>query len=309
MRLLVTGFLGPFFVAAVVLAQPVRPHILGVAHISILVSDLDRARSFYKGFLGFGEAFSLDRADGSISSAFIKVNDYQYIEITPGLKPGEDRLSGISFYTDDAQRLRAYLASRGVVVPDEVHTSRTGDLTFHFNDPDRHRIEVVQYVPNGRAMLERGRLISDTRISTRIAHVGILVGDGKAAVDFYGGILGFQETLRGSSTGTVLSWINMRVPDGDDGVEFMLYQHEPPMGRRGMEHHLCLETPSIPAALEILGASPYAKGYDRPFEIVIGSNRRRHVNLFDPDGTRTELMEPFTVDGKPAVSSTAPLPH
>lgn len=303
------GFLGPFFLAAVVLAQPVRPHILGIAQISILTSDPDRARSFYKDFLGFDEAFSQDHDDVSISSVFIKVNDYQYIEITPGLKPGEDRLNGISFYTDDAQRMRAYLTSRGVVVPDEVHISRTGDLTFHFSDPDQHRIEVVQYVPNGWVMREKGRFISDTRISTRIAHVGILVGDGKAAVDFYGGILGFQETLRGSSAGTVLSWINMRVPDGADGVEFMLYQHEPPAERRGMEHHLCLETPSIPAALEILRARPYAKNYDRPFEIVIGSNRKRHVNLFDPDGTRTELMEPFTVDGKPAVSSTAPLPR
>jgi lactoylglutathione lyase len=32
------------------------------------------------------------------------------------------------------------------------------------------------------------------------------------------------------------------------------------------------------------------------------------VNLFDPDGTRVELMEPNTIDGKPAPSSTAPPP-
>lgn len=304
-----TGFLGPLFVATVVLAQPVRPHILGVAQISILVSDLDRARAFYEDFLGFAEPFSFGRADGPIRSAFIKVDDFQYIEITSGLKPDEDRLSGIAFYTDDASGLRAYLASRGVAAADEVHTGATGDLTFHFNDLDGHRIEVIQYMPKGWAMRNKGRFRGDTRISTHIAHVGVLVGDGKAAVDFYGGVLGFQETLRGSSTGTVLSWINMRVPDGTDGVEFMLYEHQPPAGRRGMEHHLCLETPNIPVALETLRARPNARSYGRPFEIVTGSNRRRHVNLFDPDGTRTELMEPFTVDGKPAVSSTAPLPH
>jgi hypothetical protein len=27
----------------------------------------------------------------------------------------------------------------------------------------------------------------------------------------------------------------------------------------------------------------------------IGRNNRWQLNLFDPDGTRTELMEPFTV--------------
>jgi len=43
-------------------------------------------------------------------------------------------------------------------------------------------------------------------------------------------------------------------------------------------------------------------------EIRTGTNRKRQMNLFDPDGTRTELMEPRTVDGKPAVSSTAPAP-
>jgi len=305
----VIGFMGHLLVAALVWAQPVRPHIWGIARISILVSDLNRARTYYEDFLGFSEPFSLDRADGSVSSAFIEVGDYQYIELAPGLKPDQDRLSGIAFYTDDAPRMRAYLASRGVAVPGEVHNGWTGDLTFTFDDPDHHKIEIVQYTPNGWAMREKGRFIQDTRISTRIAHVGMLVGDGRVAVGFYGGILGFQETLRGSSTGTVLSWINMRVPDGTDGVEFMLYKDEPPAGQRGMAHHLCLETPSVPAALRILRARPYAKSYNRPLTIVTGSNRRRHVNLFDPDGTRTELMEPFTVDGKPAVSSTAPLPH
>ena len=32
-------------------------------------------------------------------------------------------------------------------------------------------------------------------------------------------------------------------------------------------------------------------------------------NLFDADGTRTEVMEPITVDGVPAKSSDAPPPH
>jgi hypothetical protein len=32
------------------------------------------------------------------------------------------------------------------------------------------------------------------------------------------------------------------------------------------------------------------------------------VNLYDPDGTRVELMEPFTADGKPVTPSAAPPP-
>jgi lactoylglutathione lyase len=48
--------------------------------------------------------------------------------------------------------------------------------------------------------------------------------------------------------------------------------------------------------------------YNRPLEIATGINRKRQLNLWDPDGTRVELMEPRTVDGVPAPSSTAPPP-
>jgi lactoylglutathione lyase len=44
-------------------------------------------------------------------------------------------------------------------------------------------------------------------------------------------------------------------------------------------------------------------------EIRTGTNRKRQLNLFDPDGTRSELMEPKTVDGKPVPPATAPPPR
>ena len=40
----------------------------------------------------------------------------------------------------------------------------------------------------------------------------------------------------------------------------------------------------------------------------IGTNRKRLLNIIDPDGTRSELMEPTTVDGTPTPSSNAPAP-
>jgi hypothetical protein len=47
----------------------------------------------------------------------------------------------------------------------------------------------------------------------------------------------------------------------------------------------------------------------KPMEIHIGVNRKRQINVYDPDGTRIELMEPNTVDGKPAPDSATPVPH
>jgi len=58
----------------------------------------------------------------------------------------------------------------------------------------------------------------------------------------------------------------------------------------------------------ILEARRAKAGYERPMDIRTGVNRKRQCNLYDPDGTRVELMEPNTVDGKPAPSSTLPPP-
>jgi hypothetical protein len=71
---------------------------------------------------------------------------------------------------------------------------------------------------------------------------------------------------------------------------------------------LCLEVPSVAAAVTELEAKPYRKQYTRALEPKVGINRKRQVNLFDPDGTRTELMEGVTIDGKPTPPSTAPPP-
>ena len=136
------------------------------------------------------------------------------------------------------------------------------------------------------------------------------MGNLEAAANFYGGILGCHETWRGNSlNSTTLNWVNMRVPDGDNHVEFMLYKEIPPPDRRGAEHHICLVVPDIEKAVATLEARPARKGYAREMKIVLGVDNKRQVGLFDPDGTRVEMMEINPVDGKAAPSSTLPPPR
>jgi catechol 2,3-dioxygenase-like lactoylglutathione lyase family enzyme len=301
-----------FILAAALLAQaqtPERPRILGIAHVALRVSDIEKSRAFYKDFLGFDEPFSLSNPDGSLSLTFIKINDQQYIELFPGPDPAADRLHHLALQTDDAERMRLYLAAHGVKVPDHTPKGRIGNLNFNITDPDGHTVEIVEYAPAGWSMRENGKFMPSGRISPHILHAGILVGDLGAAMRFYGGILGMREIWRGSSDGKTLSWVNLQVPDGGDYIEFMLYRSLPAPGRRGVEHHIALESPSVTAALASLEARPYREAYSRPLEPRTGINRRRQLNLFDPDGTRTELMEPVTVDGKPVPPSEAPPPH
>lgn len=304
-------FLAPLALAACLCAQtqPVRrPPITGVAHIALYVKDVQAARNFYTGLLGYQECFDLKNPDGSLSLTFIKINDRQYIELFPERAAGTDRLAHISIETTDAAQMRLYLASKGVQVPGSVPKGRIGNSNFNVKDPDGHTVEIVQYEPAGWSVRERGRFLPAERVSARMLHVGILVGSLGKSLAFYHGILGFQETWRGTRDPKALSWVNVRVPEGSDYIELMLYKELPAETSRGSQHHIALEVPDMDAALRRLTPRALATGYRRPLEVRTGVNRRRQLNLFDPDGTRTELMEPRTVDGLAPPVSAAPPP-
>ena len=286
-----------------------RPPITGVAHISLFVHNIEQSRHFYKDFLGYEEPFQLDKPDGGLSLTFIKINDRQYIELVPETQAGTDRLGHISVETTDADAMRRYLGSRGIKVPDTTPTGRIGNANFNVKDPDGHTLEIVQYLPTGWGAREKGKYLGPNRISDRMAHLGILVGSLDAAKKFYGDILGFRETWRGSKDGKILSWVNLAAPESDDYLEFMLYEDLPAPGKRGTPHHICLIVPDIEKAVAGLEARPARKDYKGTLEIKTGINRKRQCNLYDPDGTRVELMEPQTIDGKPTPPSTAPPPR
>ena len=91
--------------------------------------------------------------------------------------------------------------------------------------------------------------------------------------------------------------------------EFMLYRNLPPPDERGVKNHVCLVVPDVQKAVAQLEARPARKLYSQKIEVKVGVNRKRQANLFDPDGTRIELMEADTVDGKPTPPSTAPPPQ
>jgi lactoylglutathione lyase len=309
---LATGVLGASFLVASLLATraPARPQTLGIAHMAVYVSDLAKTRAFYEGFLGFDEEpFTLKKSDGSERIVFIKINDQQYLELFDEAPKNDGRLNHISIYTDDAERMRAYLEARGVKVPDVVGKGQTGNKNFNIKDPDDHTVEIVEYQPDSWTSRESGKYMPDTRLATHIMHVGFLVDDLDKSMQFYGGILGFKETWRGGSSPAVLSWVNLRVPEGDDYVEFMLYSQLPAPDQRGTKNHVSLMVPDAEKAVEQLKARAARGMYDKEIKVQVGVNRKRQVNLFDPDGTRIELMEPVTVDGKPAPSSTAPPPR
>ena len=133
-------------------------------------------------------------------------------------------------------------------------------------------------------------------LSTRLLHAGVTVRDEAAASAFYHDVLGMDEIWRGGFEPAKTNWVNMRLPEGADYLEYML--REAPSSRRqlGVDHHICLLVPDIQA-----GLGTGAREDDRLDKRAalepprIGRNQKWQLNLYDPDGTRVELMEPHNV--------------
>ena len=269
-----------------------RPRIIGLAHVSIKVSDINKARAYYGTFLGYDEAFTYYNKDSSVSVAFFKVNDRQYIEITPTLQPKEvERLGHFCFQTDDAEKMRLYLSAKGITVPEKLLVGRDRNLHFTVMDPDSHKVEFVQVLPGSDHFINKGKHNTDKRVSDRLLHTGITVKDAKKADGFYKDILGFVEFWRGGYADTI-NWINMRLPDCTDYIEYMLYPGEITPANLHSAHHISLMVPDLQKSIELLSERTNGKNLGAP---KVGINKRWLLNMYDPDGTRTELMEPHTV--------------
>jgi len=271
-----------------------RPSITGVSHIGLRTDNLDASRKFYTGMLGFSEAFSLEDPPGKLLLTYFKVNDHQFIEVFPELKDSnEDRLSHIAFETTDAEQLRAYMASRGVEVPAKLDPMLDGNRGFEAKDPDGHTVEFVQLMPGSIHSRDFGKHVPDTRISQRIIHVGVTVRDRAAADKFYKDILGFRETWHGGMKDTETDWVDMRVPEGTDWLEYMLNVGDHPSPRLlGIMHHFALGVPSVSGAYKSISQRDPKAVTEKP---QIGRDGKWQLNLYDPNMTRAELMEPKPV--------------
>ena len=271
---------------------PKRPKIVGVAHIAVRTDNLDSARKFYGQQLGYEEAFQLNRPDGSLMLIYFKVNDHQYVEVFPGWKgPEELILSHVAFETDNAPQLRDYLASKGVKVPEALKIGIDGNMSFMIKDPDGHDIEFVQYLAGSLHSRNFGKFLPVARVSERIIHVGTTVSDRAAFDHLYRDILEFREFWHGGMTDERTDWVDMRVPEGTDWFEYMLNVKSPTARTLGVMNHMALGVPDVQAGYK----SILSRGLTPAEGPKIGRDGKWQLNLYDPNLTRAELMEPKPV--------------
>jgi catechol 2,3-dioxygenase-like lactoylglutathione lyase family enzyme len=274
-----------------------RPRILGISHVAVKVSDVEKAVAFYGEFLGLAEEYRLnDPKSGALTMVCFKVSDDQVIQLIPGRKEGESPLNHVAFIAADAEALRAYLAKQGIKTPAKVSTGQHKNLNFSVRDPDKFQIEFTQYTPDGWTVRDKGKFLPDTRVSDHIGHAGIGSADAEASAHFYGDGLGLKQVRRPTGADDTTPRYNMVVPETGTGeasgtreaggthdyVELMNADSKP---------HFCMTVPDIEKAKAKLEASPYRPKYEKPIAQRVGKNGKRIVEVYDPDGVRVEFME------------------
>jgi catechol 2,3-dioxygenase-like lactoylglutathione lyase family enzyme len=265
--------------------------LTGISHVNFKVSDLEKARAFYTGVLGLQQAFFTGR-NGVVGTAYLKVNDEQYVEISPGLKEGDQRLTHISFVTTDIEKLHAALTARGLSPTPLRPAGGDGTRGIRIADPFGFPLEFTEYLPGSEHVKARGKFDDPKRISTHLSHAGILVPREKldTAIAYYRDKLGFKEFWRGGRKDGEIDYINLRTPGTrGDYVELMVYDGTPTREELGTWQHVALDVPDIHKAYDTVIARGAPPEKSQP---KIGRNKKWQLNLYDPDGSRTELMEP-----------------
>lgn len=288
------------FLSGAALAQtPARPPITGVSHIAVYTSNAAAAEHYYVHDIG------LKKGPDPEDPAGVRyyVNSTQFIEVMPlPANAGNARLDHIGYITTDAEALRLYLADHRYAVPDRVHKAADGSRWFSVKDPEGNKVQFVQPAPNALSMT------GADPIGRHVIHVGERVKSADAENAFYRDLLGFKPYWFGGMKPGKTDWISQQVPDGHDWLEYMMESGDGDISQRqfGVLDHLSIGVVNMEQAVTTLDREGRLNNPHTPMQI--GRDGKWQYNLFDPDGTRLELME-FTPVEKPCCSPfTAPNP-
>jgi catechol 2,3-dioxygenase-like lactoylglutathione lyase family enzyme len=275
-----------------------RPHITGVSHLSVYTSDSAKTESFYVHNLG-----GVKRPDPE-NPAGVRYyfSPIQFVEVLPlpATQPHpNNRMDHVAFNTANAEALRQYLAAHQIAVPSQVQKGSDGSSWFQVEDPEGNRIQFVQPPAHPEP-------VPPNPLSNHIIHVGFVVHDRAVEDAFFRQLLGFRPYWYGGRDGKT-EWISEQVPNGTDWLEYMVVGGPetggipPTMSQQtaGVLNHFSLGVVNMEKSFGLL----YAEDRLPPKQESpkIGLDGKWQLNIYDPDGTRAEVME-FQPAVKPCCS-------
>jgi catechol 2,3-dioxygenase-like lactoylglutathione lyase family enzyme len=274
-----------------------RPTITGISHIAVYAADPAAAEQFYAARLGAEKRPDSEDPRGTI----YRFSPQQYVEVLP-LPAGQgiNRLAHVAFSTGDAAKLRAYLVARHAREVSPVQRGADGGQWFSARDPEGNLVQFVQPATTDATP-------APGAISSRIIHIGFAVHDRAKEDGFYRDLLGFRPYWWGSMKAGTTDWVSQQVPDGHDWLEYMMVGDgsTTPLAKidqqeLGVLDHFSLGVANMEAAVTTLIAGDrLSPRHDGP---QMGLDGKWQANLYDPDGSRVELME-FQPVTKPCCSA------
>jgi catechol 2,3-dioxygenase-like lactoylglutathione lyase family enzyme len=266
-----------------------RPKITGISHMAVYATDPAAAEHFYADELGATKEPDPENPQGTI----YRVSEQQFIEVLP--LPAEhsiSRMDHVAFATSDAAGLHDYLDAHHVRDVAAVKTGSDGSKWFFTRDPEGNRVEFYQAA-------EHPFHAAANLVSPRIIHVGYLVKDRAAEDRFYRDLLGFRPYWYGAMHPGKVDWISEQVPDGHDWLEYMMTgpgsdtpdANKVDARQLGVLNHFSLGVPNMEKAVTALYVSDAIRFSPRHDGPQMGKDGKWQANLYDPDGTRVELME------------------
>src|SRR5947209_356541 len=116
-------------------------NLTGIHHVSILVSDIERAVTWYRDSLGLKE---VKRPSNFVTPVrWLELGDQQ-IHLIPNDEPDVVSPRHFAIHVDDCGRARKDLAARGVEIRETVPIA--GADRFFIADPDGNNIEIIQWL-------------------------------------------------------------------------------------------------------------------------------------------------------------------
>lgn len=276
-----------------------RPKITGVSHLAVYTSDPAATEHFYTVTLGAAKMADPENPKG----VRYVISPTQFVEVLPlPANAGKQRMDHAALNTVDAEGMRKYLAAKGWQVPTGVTRGSDGSRWFFVEDPEGNKLQFVQ--PAAGAHVD-----APNAISHHLIHVGFLVHSREKEDTFYRDLLGFKPYWYGGMQDTKIDWVSQQVPDGHDWIEYMV-AGGPGTGipasmsqkTLGVLNHIALGENSVDDAFKTLKDGGRLKDVRADAGTKIGRDGKGQLNLYDPDGTRAELMNLHATE-KPCCSA------
>ena len=280
-RLLVVAFSSALALSAVAQNAPERPKITGISHLAVYASDPAATEHYYVDVIGAVKQADPENSKGTRYA----LSPTQFVEVLPlPANAGISRFDHAGVNTTDAEGMRKYLAAKGWKVPAKVMKGSDGSRWFEVLDPEDNKIQFVQ--PSATAKVDAPKAVGH-----HIIHVGFLVKDRAKEDTFYRDLLGFRPYWYGGMSDTVVDWVSQQTPDSHDWIEYMLARDPANVNQHqlGVMNHMAIGENSVFDTFKVLTASDrLGKTHDAAPKI--GKDGKGQLNMYDPDGTRLELM-------------------